>query len=105
MEPCIRLCADSVEPAWDFFSLCPSSSSSLSLSLSQNKEINFKKEKKKRKSKKKKKKETMLPMDQVRKELGAKGSGQEGASRDPTVLGEVVEMMFFVVNGEQTNAW
>ena len=40
-EPCIGLCADSVEPAWDSLSLLLSlpllCSHSLSLSLSQNK--------------------------------------------------------------------
>ena len=33
MEPCVRLWADSAEPAWDsfFLSLCPSSAHSLTL--------------------------------------------------------------------------
>ena len=35
VEPCIRLCADNAEPAWDslFISLCPSPVYSLSLFL------------------------------------------------------------------------
>ena len=38
IEPCVRFCADSVEPAWD--SLSPYTSSPLSLSLSLSK-INY----------------------------------------------------------------
>ena len=38
-ELCIRLCADSVEPAWDSLSPSLSAPPLLSLSLSQNKKI------------------------------------------------------------------
>ena len=34
-EPCIGLCTDRTEPAWDSLSLCPSSTLTLSLGLSQ----------------------------------------------------------------------
>ena len=44
IEPCVRLCAYSVEPAWDSLSLCPYPAPALSLSLSSLiKDINIKK--------------------------------------------------------------
>ena len=54
-KPCVRLCADSVEPAWDSLSpsLCPSTAHSLSLSL----KVNKLKQKRRRRRRKRKEKE------------------------------------------------